>query len=128
MPAATLKGWLQPPASKKRSSPPIPTEAEAGPSKRIRIDSTATSSAFDLELNATRKFVVVPPATFDLRDALSEPNYKGKEIRKGTLDLVYFKAFLVAPARQQLFQYLLDALPWYKASIKNTQPRIMPLT
>ena len=73
-----------------------------------------TIGPFTLELNATKRFVVAAP-TFDIATAFSAPDYAGEEIRKKSgLDLLFFTSFLVAPGRQALFQYLVDALPWYK--------------
>lgn len=143
MPAAqsSLSAWARPKAQKAGEVVDLTGEDSdeaPRPSKRARLDgptastsasaSASTSSAvastsqstaptigpFTLELDARKRFVVAAP-TFDISTTFSAPDYPGEEIRKSSgLDLLFYKAFLVAPGRQELFQYLLDALPWYK--------------
>ena len=80
---------------------------------------TPTIGPFTLELNASTRFVVAAP-TFDIATTFSAPDYAGEEIRKKSgLDLLFFTSFLVAPGRQALFQYLVDALPWHKVRAKQ---------
>ena len=110
-------------------SPPrkiVRTSASIAPSHTpvLPIDATAAQPApatgdrtpigdFELPLDAKSFHTLHAPA-FDVADTFSPDSNAGKEIRKPMLDLLYFKSFLVAPARKQLYDWLLDELPWYR--------------
>ena len=110
------------PRPSKRARLDGPTASTSGNTSLPTLNAVASTSQptaptigpFTLELDVRKRFVVAAP-TFDISTAFSAPDYAGEEIRKSSgLDLLFLKSFLVAPGRQELFQYLLDALPWYK--------------
>jgi hypothetical protein len=84
------------------------TDARDSTSKRPRLVTAGPTTEFPLKISAPN---------FDVASAFGKET--GEEIkRKPGLDLLYFKRFLVAPGRQQLYRYLLQELPWYRVKYK----------
>lgn len=140
---SSLKGFFKPsspPKTGKRPTAAIDLDAdsadEARPSKFQRTSSSAqiapidaeengveaiTSLSVDIEdfelpLNANTFHTIRGPS-FRIEDAFSPPSNTGRQITKSLLDFLYLKSFLVAPARKQLYDWLLAELPWYRVRL-----------
>jgi hypothetical protein len=137
---SSLKGFLQPQTASaslgKRASSAIDLDGDddvgvtrprkvvratplqpSAPAEQSHITATAPSrpriEAFELPLDATRFHTLAAPS-FAVEDAFSSSENAGRQITKPKLDLLYVKAFLVAPGRKHLYDWLLSELPWYR--------------
>ncbi|KAK9814334.1 hypothetical protein WJX72_004103 [[Myrmecia] bisecta] len=59
----------------------------------------------------------IPPASFDIAKGIRQNH--ARAIKKGDLDLVYFKPFLASATAKALYQWCLTALPWYKVQYRT---------
>jgi hypothetical protein len=104
----------------KRKAEVNPPASSPKRQKIIEPSTSVASKPTSKLLKGDFKFTITPPY-FDLETS----QIPGREIKKKPdLDLVLFKPFLSKPCAEQLYKYLLEALPWYKVLFLMIAPLI----
>ena len=116
---------------KRKASPEIVSllsdeEGDQGKSPvRKRTKQSSPQPSAPVAGPSTASPLSIAPPSFDLSTGYSEvePRVIKKDAGTSTnsLDLLYFspKAFLSAPMRKQLFEYLRNEFPWYRVTYQK---------